>query len=108
MIEELLSGNTDKVVLSCTDSLIFYADKACTVRSSLQYPRGIRVKTTNTICGSSTNWNYNTSSWYWTVTIPSGTTAYCLSQWTNTEWYVNSDPFDYDVTHNEIVNYLVP
>ena len=108
VVEELLSGNTDKVVLSCTDSLIFYADKACTTRAALQHPREIRIRTTNTVCGSATNWNYSTTSYYWTITIPSGTSAYCLSQWTDVEWYFNSNPYEYDVTTNEVVNYLVP
>ena len=45
---------------------------------------------------------------YWTVTIPAGTISYCLSQWIDTEWYENSNPYDIDITTNEIVNYLAP
>ena len=107
IVEELVSGSTDKLITFNTDSLVFYSDRACTVREALQYPREIRVKTTQTVAGYD-NWNYQSTSWYWTVTIPAGTTAYCLSQWTDTEWYENSNPYYYNITTNEIVNYLAP
>lgn len=106
-MEELVSGSTDKLIVFNTDSLVFYSDRACTLREALQYPREICIKTTQTVAGYN-NWNYHSTSWYWTVIIPAGTTAYCLSQWTDTEWYENSNPYNYNVTTNEIVNYLAP
>ena len=106
IIEETINGSTDKLVTYNTDSLVFYADKACSTRAALQYPREVRVKSTQRTAGSSGKYNYTYS--YWTVTIPAGTTSYCLSQWIDTEWYENSNPYDIDVTTNEIVNYLAP
>lgn len=107
ILEELVYGTTDKLIVSNTDSLVFYADKACTIRAALQYPREIRVKTTRKTANWN-NWNYNYTYSYWTVTIPAGTSSYCLSQWIDTEWYEYSNPYNIDITTNEIVNYLAP
>lgn len=107
IIEESVYGTTDKLITANTDSLVFYADKACTIRAALLYPREIRVKTTQKTANWN-NWNYNYSYSYWTVTIPAGTSSYCLSQWIDTEWYEYSNPYNIDITTNEIVNYLVP
>lgn len=107
ILEEVVYGSTDKLICSNTDSLVFYADKACTVRAPLQYPREILVKSTRKTANWN-NWNYYFTYSYWTVTIPAGTTAYCLKEWIDTEWYEYSNPYNIDITTNEIVNYLVP
>lgn len=101
VVEDEVSGFIETFITENSDSIVFYADKACTIRQSLPYPR--RIKIFRTIC-TDNNLNYSYEYNYYTVTIPSGVSSYCLWNGFNYECYNCSNPSNYRVTTHEIVN----
>ncbi len=106
VIEDSTPGFAERYITENADSIIFYGDRSCTVRQALTYPRRIRIITTTDINqGSGLEHNSYAS----TITIPAGTTAYCLWHGTNSYIYYCSDPsMGYNVTQHEIDNVQVP
>lgn len=105
ILDEVVGGSTDKLITSNTDSLVFYSDKACTMRAALQYPREIKIKSTHKTANGG---RYYESISYSTVIIPAGTISFFLGQWVDTEWYEYSNPYIIDITTHDIVNYAAP
>ncbi len=105
VVEDSVSGNIEHYITENADSLVFYADKNCTVRQALQYPRKVGVVVNHMY---NQGHGYVEDLEYYDVTIPAGTTAYCLRHGYNYYLYFASDPdTGYDVKQYSIRNILV-
>jgi len=101
IVEDEVWGFIETFITEHADSIIFYSDASCTTRESLPFPR--KIKVLRTVC-TDYNLNYHYDYSYLTVTVPAGTSAYCLWQSFNYECYYCSDPYNYRITSHEIVN----
>lgn len=101
IVEDDVWGFIETFITEHADSIIFYSDASCTTREPLPFKR--RIKVLRTEC-TDNNLNYHYDYSYLTVTVPAGTTAYCLWQGFNYECYYCSDPYNYHITTHEIVN----
>lgn len=101
VVEDDVWGFIETFITEHADSIIFYSDASCTTREPLPFKR--RIKVLRTEC-TDNNLNYHYDYSYLTVTVPAGTTAYCLWQGFNYECYYCSDPYNYHITTHEIVN----
>lgn len=106
LISESYSGYQDYSMMSESDSLVFYADKSCTTRQALVYPRYVQVEYRETF-GEDGHLTTHTS--YNTFLVPSGTEAICLWEGINTiELYMGEPQQGYDTMELSITNRLVP
>ena len=104
VVEDDVIQYWENYITEDADSLVFYADKACTIRQALQYPRRVRIKRTER-----TNNGYNIleNDSFFTLTIPAGTVSYCIWHGFNYECYYSSNPNIIDITSHEVINALV-
>ena len=105
IIDNSVNGYWEYYITENADSLIFYSDKECTSRQPLLYPRRVKIK--QTVCtNNGYDLEYNT--YYTTLTIPAGTVAYEIWHGYNYECYCNSDPYNINLTDNEVLIPHVP
>ena len=106
IIEDSVNGATEQFITEDADSLVFYSDIECTTRQALQYPRRVRIKTTNR---TGNGYNCTDEESYWEFTVPAGTKSCEIWYGYNYECYYNSYPsLSFNMRKNEIVNDHVP
>lgn len=106
VVEDYISGYYESCVIEMADSLVFYADRNCTIRQALSYPRLLGTISTCEYYDNSGLAEDGTSA---TITIPAGTTSLCLHHWYDSYKYYCSDPtYGYEVYNHDITNRLVP
>jgi len=104
IIENSVSGNLETYITENSDSIVFYADKNCTTRQALTYPRVLKIQKV-----ISTNQGIEINDVYYdfSITIPAGTISYPLWHGYNYMCYFCSYPENYHVVENSIINILV-
>lgn len=104
-VYESYSGYEDISVTEEADSLVFYADRACTTRQALPFPRLIRVESEHTFMCSG---RLVTETTYDSIVVPAGTVSCLLWEGTNeVNQYAGEPQQSYDVTSLYISNYHV-
>lgn len=101
IIVDTTNGFSEQLITEDSDSLVFYADKNCTIRQPLLYPRKIKLK--KTVYYNEGVFIQNAIT-YEQVTIPAGTSSYHIWTGYNYECYYCSDPTNYYITHYSVVN----
>lgn len=101
IIEDGNIGFIEQFITEDADSLVFYADKECTTRQALLYPRRVKVRTRTR---TNNGYNLQDDESYLEFTIPAGTKAYKIWYGYNYECYYNSNPYIINITRKEIVN----
>lgn len=101
VIQDYYTNTEDVYITEHADSIIFYADKSCTVRQALQYPRKIRIDMRNE---GGQGFDYNTTHTYYTVTIPAGVSAYQLWHGYDYQCYYYGNPYNFMITSLSIIS----
>lgn len=106
VVEDSVSGYSERYITEVADSIVFYADKSCLIRTPLVYDRVIGVNTTHCYNnGDGYTEELNTNNY----TVLAGTTAYCLRHGYNYYLYYASDPeIGYDVKEYSLIHNLAP
>ncbi|MBR6305539.1 MAG: hypothetical protein IKR38_02010 [Bacteroidales bacterium] len=106
VVEDSVSGFSERYVLEKADSLVFYADRSCTIRLATSYPRLIGIEST---CEYFATDGLHTESTSGTITVPAGVSSICLQHWYDKYIYYCSDPaVGYEVYNYNIINSHVP
>lgn len=106
IVYESYSGYEDICITEESDSLVFYADRSCTIRQALSVPRYIRIEYYTTYVQDG---RLTTDTTYETILVPTGTVSLPLWEGTNeVNQYMGEAQQSYYVTQLFITNYLVP
>ena len=106
VVEDKAYGFAERYITEEADSLVFYADASCTVRQALQYSRNIGVISHHMFNQGS---GYEEEDFTNYITIPAGTSSYCIRHGYNYFLYYASDSeIGYNVWGYDLVNRLLP
>lgn len=104
VIQDYVDFDTEIYEVDKTFKIEFFEDEACTINTTLVYPRIIKYREYETYCDVATHQVFEV---YFdrTITIPAGISEYTLGTYKHYEKYIQSIPYDVNTKRYMIINY---
>lgn len=104
IIQDYVDYDTEIYEVEKTFKIEFFEDEACTIHTSLSYPRLLKLREYETYCDVATHQVFEGHSDR-IITIPAGISEYTLETYTHYERYIQSIPYDVNTKRYIIINY---